>query len=43
MIHGDDEDECHRIAQRMSQETAIEEYALLFSEKEFKKTSMEYF
>jgi DNA-binding Lrp family transcriptional regulator len=43
MIHGDNKEECQRIAVRMSEATGIKEYALLFSEKEFKKTSMEYF
>ncbi|MGD9075215.1 MAG: Lrp/AsnC family transcriptional regulator [Desulfobacteraceae bacterium] len=43
MIHGDNEQECIRIAQGISNETGIEDYILLFSEKEFKKTSMQYF
>ncbi|MFH1349970.1 MAG: Lrp/AsnC family transcriptional regulator [Pseudomonadota bacterium] len=43
MIHGDNKEECYRIASRLSEKTGITEYALLFSEKEFKKTSMEYF
>ena len=43
MIHGDTRDECGQIALRMSQHTGIDEYSLLFSEKEFKKTSMKYF
>lgn len=43
MIHGDNENECFRIAKRISRVTGIEDYTLLFSEKEFKKTSMEYF
>ena len=43
MIHGDQRDECYDIARRMSEKSGIKEYALLFSEKEFKKTSMEYF
>jgi len=43
MIHGDNRDECYQIAGRMSESTGIDEYELLFSEKEFKKTSMEYF
>ena len=43
MIHGDNEDACHRIAQHISQKTEIEEYVLLFSEKEFKMISMQYF
>jgi DNA-binding Lrp family transcriptional regulator len=43
MVHGSSQDECYRLAERMSRSTGIEEYMLLFSEKEFKKTSMEYF
>jgi DNA-binding Lrp family transcriptional regulator len=43
MIHGDNKGECERIARKMSEATGIGEYALLFSEREFKKTSMEYF
>ena len=43
MVHGDNEDACHQIAQRISQRTGMKEYALLFSQKEFKKTSMHYF
>jgi len=43
MIHGISDDDCKAIARRMSQQAGIEEYLLLFSEKEFKKTSMEYF
>jgi DNA-binding Lrp family transcriptional regulator len=43
MIHGDNRDQCIRIAARMSMESGVKEYALLFSEKEFKKTSMAYF
>jgi len=43
MIHGNNRDECHKIALRISQSTGVDEYALLFSEAEFKKTSMEYF
>jgi DNA-binding Lrp family transcriptional regulator len=43
MVHGDNEDACHEIAQRISQKTGMKEYALLFSQKEFKKTSMQYF
>jgi DNA-binding Lrp family transcriptional regulator len=43
MVHGDSEEECYRIAEKMSAETGISDYVLLFSEKEFKKTSMEYF
>ena len=43
MIHGDSRDECHEIARRLSLSTGIKDFVLLFSEKEFKKTSMEYF
>ena len=43
MIHGDNENECLKIAKRISRETGIEDYILLFSEKEFKKTSMKNF
>jgi DNA-binding Lrp family transcriptional regulator len=43
MIHGDNEEECYRIAERMAQKTGIDEYLMLFSEKEFKKISMKYF
>ncbi|MBW1771482.1 MAG: AsnC family transcriptional regulator [Deltaproteobacteria bacterium] len=43
MIHADDRAACHQLAGHMSRETGVDEYALLFSEKEFKKTSMEYF
>lgn len=43
MIHAEDLEACHQLARRMSEKTGIEDYALLFSEKEFKKTSMEYF
>ena len=43
MVHGSDREECRRIAQRMSQAVSITDYDLLFSSKEFKKTSMEYF
>jgi len=43
MVHGNDKEDCFKIASRMSLETGIKEYTLLFSEKEFKKTSMAYF
>lgn len=43
MIHGDSREECYKIAKKMSEKTGINDYSLLFSEKEFKKTSMEYF
>jgi DNA-binding Lrp family transcriptional regulator len=43
MIHGKNRDECRMIAWRIDQSTGINEYAILFSEREFKKTSMEYY
>lgn len=43
MVHGGSRKECREIAERLSSATGLTEYAVLFSEKEFKKTSMEYF
>ncbi len=43
MVHGGSRDECREIARRMSLDTGLTDYAVLFSKKEFKKTSMEYF
>lgn len=43
MVHGSSRDECYKMAERMSRSVGIDEYTLLFSEKEFKKTSMQYF
>jgi DNA-binding Lrp family transcriptional regulator len=43
MVHGNNREQCGDIAERMSQAVDIKDYILLFSETEFKKTSMEYF
>lgn len=43
MIHAKDEASCREIARSISKETSIENYTLLFSREELKKTSMEYF
>ncbi len=43
MIHGSTRKQCHQIAARMSKSTGMINFKLLFSEQEFKKTSMEYF
>jgi DNA-binding Lrp family transcriptional regulator len=43
MVHTDSREQCIRTAERMSRETGIKDYSLLFSKKEFKKSSMEYF
>lgn len=43
MIHGASRKECRRIAEEMSEAAGVKTYSLLFSEREFKKTSMAYF
>ena len=43
MVHGGTREECRAIAEALSIETGIDDYVLLFSEREFKKTSMEYY
>ncbi len=43
MIHAENQEACHRLAARMAEEAAVDEYELLFSDEEFKKTSMRYF
>lgn len=43
MVHGGNREECRRIAEEVSRAAGVSDYLLLFSEKEFKKTSMAYF
>ena len=43
MIHAKDEASCRKIVRKMAEDTATETYTLLFSRRELKKTSMEYF
>ncbi|GBC63502.1 Lrp/AsnC family transcriptional regulator [Desulfonema ishimotonii] len=43
MIHAKDEEACHGIARKLSRETGETDYNLLFSRRELKKTSMQYF
>lgn len=43
MIHSRKEEECLSVAERLSRETGIDDYQVLFSIREFKKTSMVYF
>jgi len=43
MIHAKDEDACRAIAREMSKKASVHQYTLLFSVKELKKTSMQYF
>jgi len=43
MIHGPDRDSCREVAAQLSRETGVEDYAVLFSEREFKKVRLRYF
>jgi DNA-binding Lrp family transcriptional regulator len=43
MAHGPDPETCRTVAARLSSETGIEDYAVLFSEREFKKARLRYF
>jgi hypothetical protein len=43
MIHGRTPEECVQIAAQMAAETGIQDYEMLFSETELKKTTMRYF
>ena len=43
MVHARSEEACRQTAQKMSDKTGIAGYALLFSRRELKKTSMQYF
>ncbi|RNC29725.1 MAG: hypothetical protein AWM53_00342 [Candidatus Dichloromethanomonas elyunquensis] len=43
MIHGHTEKECSEIAERISHDTGIKDYKMLFSLSELKKSSMRYF
>jgi DNA-binding Lrp family transcriptional regulator len=43
MIHGQTRKQCAKIAKEISGKTGIKDYKLLFSTREFKKTSMRYF
>jgi len=42
MIHGRSKEECLAVASRLSRDTSIREYRVLFSLREFKKTSRQY-
>jgi DNA-binding Lrp family transcriptional regulator len=42
MIHGQTRDECRAVAARIATEAGIDDYDILFSVREFKKTSMVY-
>ncbi len=43
MIHGQSREECDGIARQLSEETGITNRVMLYSKKEWKKTSMKYF
>ena len=43
MIHANDEDSCHETARKMAEAAGVDNYTLLFSKRELKKTSMVYF
>jgi siroheme decarboxylase len=43
MVHAKDRKACRRIAEKMAKKALVETYALLFSNRELKKTSMKYF
>lgn len=43
MIHAETEDACKDLAARMAEKAAVDTYSILFSRRELKKTSMQYF
>ena len=43
MVHAKDEASCREIAANISKKTAVDTFEILFSRKELKKTSMQYF
>lgn len=43
MVHAESQQGCLEIVRRMSERTQIDEYEILFSERELKKVSMTYF
>jgi len=43
MVHAADEVACRELVSRLAAETSIDNYAVLFSRRELKKTSMKYF
>lgn len=43
MVHATSEEECYAIVKKISEAVKQDEYELLFSRKELKKTSMKYF
>ncbi|MFZ1199870.1 MAG: Lrp/AsnC family transcriptional regulator [Desulfobacterales bacterium] len=43
MIHARNEASCHETARKMAEKSGVDDFALLFSRRELKKTSMRYF
>lgn len=43
MIHGRNEKECLSVIEKIKEQTGLNEYEMLFSDEELKKTSMKYF
>jgi DNA-binding Lrp family transcriptional regulator len=43
MVHGQNEADCRQTAEKMARDAAVDRYELLFSRRELKKTSMQYF
>lgn len=43
MVHGRDESDCRKSAREMSDAAGVKSYEMLFSRRELKKTSMQYF
>jgi len=43
MVHGSSEEECYSITQELARLIGLVDYQLIFSQVEYKKTSMEYF
>lgn len=43
MIHAKSRDECEKIVAELSEKTGVKKFTMLFSKREWKKTSMKYF
>lgn len=43
MIHGRSQEDCRKVMEEISEKTGLREYSMLFSTKELKKSSMQYF
>ncbi len=43
MVHGHSKEECETVIRNLSRQTQVTEYVILYTKKEWKKTSMQYF